>query len=216
MQTIERLWSKAPDKHLALLDYRTTPLESVGLSPAQLLMGRRPRNKLPAARELLTPMAYDALEVKRLLDKTKDTQKFYYDRKRAANPRPALQPGDEVRMAPYPGHRTWTPGVILQPHCTPRSYVVESGGRQFRHTRQHLRTSTPTANWSRHEVVNEPWPELPDPAPVTPMRPPAHPEPRPSPPRERLRSVQAQPDQSGELHTTRRGRVVKPPNRLNL
>ena len=216
VQTIERLWSKAPDKHLALLDYRTTPLESVGLSPAQLLMGRRPRNKLPAARELLTPMAYDAQEVKRLLDKTKDTQKFYYDRKRAANPRAALQPGDEVRMAPYPGHRTWTPGVILQPHCTPRSYVVESGGRQFRRTRQHLRISTPAANRLRHEVVNEPWPELPDPVPVTPMRPPAHPEPRPSPLRERLRSVQAQPDLSGELYTTRRGRVVKPPDRLNL
>ncbi|CAJ1066454.1 Transposon Ty3-G Gag-Pol poly [Xyrichtys novacula] len=57
VQTVKRLWSKASDKHLALLDYRTTPLESVGLSPAQLLMGRRPRNKLPAARVLLAPMA---------------------------------------------------------------------------------------------------------------------------------------------------------------
>ena len=44
VQTVKRLWNKAPDKHLALLYYRSTSLESVGLSPAQLLMGRRPRN----------------------------------------------------------------------------------------------------------------------------------------------------------------------------
>ena len=74
MQIVKRHWSGAADKHLALMDYRTTPLESVGLSPAQLLMDRRPRNKLPAARALLTPTAYNPLKVKRLLDKTKDTQ----------------------------------------------------------------------------------------------------------------------------------------------
>lgn len=31
VQTVKRLWRKTPDKHLALLDHRTTPLESVGL-----------------------------------------------------------------------------------------------------------------------------------------------------------------------------------------
>ncbi len=34
VQTVKKLWCKATDKHLALLDYRTTPIESVGLSPA--------------------------------------------------------------------------------------------------------------------------------------------------------------------------------------
>ena len=34
MQTVKRFWHKAPGKYLALMDYRTTPLESVGLSPA--------------------------------------------------------------------------------------------------------------------------------------------------------------------------------------
>ena len=31
VQTVKRLWRKAPDRQLALLDYRTTPLESCGL-----------------------------------------------------------------------------------------------------------------------------------------------------------------------------------------
>lgn len=126
VQTVKKLWCKAPDKHLALLDYRITPLESVGLSPAQLLMGRRPRNKLPTARVLLAPTAYDPLKVKRLLDKSKDTQKCYHDRKRAGNPRPALRPGDEVRMQPYPGNQQWSPGVIVRPCSAPRSYIVET------------------------------------------------------------------------------------------
>ena len=46
-QIVKRLWRKCTDKHSALLDYRTTPLESCHLSPAQLCMSRRPRHKLP-------------------------------------------------------------------------------------------------------------------------------------------------------------------------
>ncbi|XP_048237107.1 uncharacterized protein K02A2.6-like [Haliotis rufescens] len=53
VQTEKKLWKKSEDKHLALLDYRTTPLEGFNLSPAQLLMSRRPRNTLRAAQELL-------------------------------------------------------------------------------------------------------------------------------------------------------------------
>ena len=66
-EIVKRLWHKATDKHLSILDYRTTPLELVGLSPAQLLMGRRPSNKLSMALELFAPTAYDPLKVKRLL-----------------------------------------------------------------------------------------------------------------------------------------------------
>ena len=40
VQTVKRMWTKSSDKHMALLDYRTTPLESCGLLPAQLLMPR--------------------------------------------------------------------------------------------------------------------------------------------------------------------------------
>ncbi|KAJ8366207.1 hypothetical protein SKAU_G00150380 [Synaphobranchus kaupii] len=176
VQTIKRLWSKAPDKHLALLDYRTTPLESVGLSPAQLLMGRRPRNTLPTARALLEPMNYDPLRVKHQLDKTKHAQKFYHDRKRAGRPRTDLRPGEEVRMQPYPGHQRWTPGVIVQQHDAPRSFVVESGGKTFRRNSQHLRTSTAAANRSRHVWCDdELWHERPETTVPKEQQPPAAP-----------------------------------------
>jgi len=46
---------KCDDKTLVLPDYRTTQLEGVNLSPAQLLMARRPRNTLLASKDLLKP-----------------------------------------------------------------------------------------------------------------------------------------------------------------
>ena len=68
VQAVKRPWRKSTDKHLAMLDYGTTPLEGIHLSPAQLLMGRRPRNTLPIARGLLVPLAYDRDAVKRHFD----------------------------------------------------------------------------------------------------------------------------------------------------
>ncbi|XP_031569327.1 uncharacterized protein K02A2.6-like [Actinia tenebrosa] len=67
VQTVKQLWKKATDKHLALLDYRTTPLEGLSLSPAQLLMGRRPRNVLPPTSAILRPTSYSSQEVRRYL-----------------------------------------------------------------------------------------------------------------------------------------------------
>lgn len=212
MQTVKRLWRKAPDKHLALLDYRTTPLESVGLSPAQLLMGRRPRNNLPTACRLLAPTAYDPLKVKCLLDQTKDTQKHHHDLKKAGKPCIDLKPGDEVRMQPFPGSHTWTPAVVVRQHSAPRSFVVSSGDKQYRRTSQHLRHSTPAANCSRHWMQEEPWTEPPDHAASEKLSPTPSEQPH-SPPRQRVSHGQAQP---GELYITRRGRTVKPPNRLTL
>ena len=52
VRIVKRLWNKCEDKYLAILDYNTTPLENIKDSPAQLLMGRRPRNLLPAVRKL--------------------------------------------------------------------------------------------------------------------------------------------------------------------
>lgn len=51
VQTIKNLLKKSEvnngDPYISLLEYRNTPLEGVGLSPAQLLMGRQLKGKLP-------------------------------------------------------------------------------------------------------------------------------------------------------------------------
>ncbi|KAL7395306.1 hypothetical protein ABVT39_014186 [Epinephelus coioides] len=112
--------------------------------------------------QLLMHTAYDPLKVKQLLDKTKDTQKFYHDHKRAGNPPVVLKPGDEVRMQPYPGSHKWSPGVVVKPHSAPRSYVVDCGNKEYRRSSQHLCKSTAAANHPRHWIRQEPWTETSD------------------------------------------------------
>jgi hypothetical protein len=50
VKTVKQMWKKAKDKYKALLDYRSTPQQGINLPPAQLLLGRRPRNMLPMAK----------------------------------------------------------------------------------------------------------------------------------------------------------------------
>ena len=60
MQTAKKLLKKAyedkKDPYLAILELRNTPIPGVGLSPTQLLMGRRTRSIIPIEITLLTPM----------------------------------------------------------------------------------------------------------------------------------------------------------------
>lgn len=62
VQTIKSLLQKIQAPYKALLNYRNTPLEEVGLSPAQLLMGRTLKTTLPTNADLLK--THEAQEVK--------------------------------------------------------------------------------------------------------------------------------------------------------
>ena len=61
VQTAKRLIKKAADVHIALLNYRSTPLPWCNLSPAQLLMGRNLRSTVPQTSVHLVPQ-WDYLE----------------------------------------------------------------------------------------------------------------------------------------------------------
>ena len=62
VKTIKRLFKKCKEsgqsEFLALLNWRNTPTEGIGTSPAQRLMGRRCKTLLPMASTLLKP-CYD-------------------------------------------------------------------------------------------------------------------------------------------------------------
>ena len=60
---------EAKDPYKALLNYRNTPLEGIGLSPAQLLMDRRLKISLPTHADLLKTRG--AQEVKEHVQKRK-------------------------------------------------------------------------------------------------------------------------------------------------
>ena len=65
------------DQHIALLQYRNTPLSGSQYSPAQILMSQRLRDKLPCAASALNPrVVQDGPN----LAKRQQRQKHFYDR----------------------------------------------------------------------------------------------------------------------------------------
>lgn len=119
VKIVKGLMKKALDgkvdflKHLMI--YRSAPLQN-GLSPAQMLMGRRIRTNLPIHEDLLTPRG--AHKVKLVKEKQKDKQKQRHDK--SARHLPELKPGD-VRL------RDITTGTWMPQGCVQResyeSYV---------------------------------------------------------------------------------------------
>ena len=97
---VERAVKKMMTSTWPLLDYRTTPLPDIDLSPAQLLMGCRLRNKLPMMESLLRPASNNQQEISRYLEKTKENQRKYYDR-HASRDMKELEPGAKVLMQPW-------------------------------------------------------------------------------------------------------------------
>ena len=139
VQTVKNLLKKCDqsgeDPYIALLNYRNAPLDGIGKSPAQLLMSRRLRSRLPTSDRLLKPQVVQSAHTK-LAMRQKD-QKHYYDL-RAGNNKSDLQPGEKVRFQSPKGK--WEKGHIQEKnHGTPRSYkVVTPSGKIFRRNRCHM------------------------------------------------------------------------------
>ena len=115
VQTIENLLKKVQDPYKALLNYRNTPLDGIGLSPAQILIGRRLKTSLPTNAELLKP--HGAPEIKQHLQRIKEREKFFYD-KHCHKELPPLAKGDKVTLKQ---DKKWVQATVFNNHHTPRS-----------------------------------------------------------------------------------------------
>ena len=139
---------------LAILEWRNTPSEQTGFSPAQRMFAGRCRTPLPVSQELLLPgvdmerRAYDKHQQARKI------QAEYYNR--ATKPLLRLATGSQVALQ-VPGSTSWVPGTIVRsfPH---RAYEVESGDGHYRRNRGHLRRTlispaTPPASHRQSHLV---------------------------------------------------------------
>lgn len=131
VKTVKELLKRTEDPYLAMLTYRSTPLQN-GYSPAELLMSRRLRTTLPTVESQLKPFVPDYETVKRKEDDAKRKQKEHFDiRHRVRNLDPLL-PGDLVWI---PDHNT--SGTVVQSTAT-RSYQVSTPTGSIRRNRRHL------------------------------------------------------------------------------
>lgn len=136
IQTVKNLLKKAAECHsdpyIALMEYRNAPLDGVKLSPAQLLMGRRLKTKLPTSTQLLKPQIHKNVH-KNIKDRQLK-QKHYFDR--GAKHLPILEEGEKIRVKVKDN---WQPATVLKSHDMPRSFVIKTpDGNTYRRNRRHL------------------------------------------------------------------------------
>ncbi|XP_065941318.1 retrovirus-related Pol polyprotein from transposon 297 [Magallana gigas] len=143
IQTIKNLLKKAEesnsDPNIALLEYRNTPIDGIGKSPAQLLMNRSLRSKIPTTRTWLEPKPLESQLSKLQLRQMK--QKYFHDR--TCSKLPHIEEREIIRMQ-NPENRNWEPGVIQQ-NLGNRSYsILNQHGRALRRNRSQILKSRET------------------------------------------------------------------------
>ena len=119
VQTIKKLIKKEKDRNKVLLAYRSAPL-ACGVSPAELLMGRKLRTTVPTFHTLLDPKCVDVQKLRQKEDASKLKQKQYFDRRHLAKLLQPLSPRTEVQISTH--HE---PGVIRKETENSRQYEVE-------------------------------------------------------------------------------------------
>ncbi|XP_052755373.1 uncharacterized protein LOC128201708 [Galleria mellonella] len=112
--------------------FENTPREGLS-SPAQMLMSRRLRCKLPASVQILKPKLVNETEYHTLVYKQK-SNKGYYDRH--CKTLCKLEKGDQVICN---DGKNRTRATVVSTADTPRSYIIENKiGTKYRRNRRHL------------------------------------------------------------------------------
>ena len=123
VQTIKTMLEKSTDPFLALLSHRATALQWCGLSPSELLMGRRIRTTLPQVTQHLIPNWSFLKSFRELDNKYKSVQKRNYDRYHRARPLPELTEDTPVWIRTENSQQS---GRIVSASGEPRSYIVST------------------------------------------------------------------------------------------
>lgn len=134
-KTILRKCSEADgDVDKALLEYRTTPLVGINLSPSELLNQRLLRTTLPVLGNLLLNKPEIDFEK---MNAHRNKAITYYDRQ--AVTRPSFKKGDSVILRK---EKHWVPGEIIGNSEYPRSYFVKDNfGKVYRRNSSFIKSS---------------------------------------------------------------------------
>ena len=192
------------DPFLALLSYHSTPIPSLGFSPAELALGRRVRTTLPILPKKLEPHTVNPQTVRDRDSAAKEKQKVYYDKHHGVELLPELHPGDSVLLK-KDNEKEWRKPAKVIRQVAPRSYLLQTEGGQVRRNRKHIKkcAAVPTP------VVPHTLPIIRSPGIVPKQRiPSATPPGSPVPEQQQLRQQQP------TTRFTRRGRAVVLPARF--
>ena len=136
------------DPYLALLNYRATPLKN-GFSPAELLMGRKLRTRLPILDQNLIPETVDPEKMRELEDIHRVKYKTYADERSGARNAPPISLNERILLK-----GEGKEGVVLRRHEAPRSFIIQKddGGIVRRNRRYFVRLHTTTTMPPTHST----------------------------------------------------------------
>ncbi|UYV70783.1 K02A2.6-like [Cordylochernes scorpioides] len=196
VKNIKNQLKKGRDPYLSLLGYRTAPLEN-GYSPAELCMNRKLRTTVPTSPVQLQSRIPDLENLEMREKDQRHKKKTHFDIHHRARELPHLDKGTRVWVKDLR-----VPGVVLEDAGSPRSYIVNSPKGILRRNRFHL---LPNPQGEKIDMEDEEMesPEMSQCFTSTGDNTTCDSEPR---------TFQRSP----EPVKTRSGRVVKPPDRLNL
>ena len=126
------------DPMMGLLDYRSTPCSATGVSPAEALMSRKLKTRLPILDSQLQPRVAnsDALRAHDL--RAKQLQKTAYDRRHGTRNLPPLREGDQVLLKTEEEKRWLRSGKVTGTDPTSRTYWVATPTGTLRRNRKHI------------------------------------------------------------------------------
>ena len=143
VKSAKRIMKRARNSHqdvyLSILDFRNTPTEGMQSSPAQRLMCRRTKSRLPTTHTLLEPKIPFSAHSEIKWNKNKQCQ-FY---NRNSKDLPEIENGQRVWISPKRDDplKTWTKGTVTN-KVNIRSYEVNTDeGQTFRRNRRDIRVN---------------------------------------------------------------------------
>lgn len=124
---------KYDDFQLGLLEYKNTPLPDIGLSPAQLFMGRNLKTRLPISIQNLKPNNFNYNEIQNKIINKRARQEYYYNKN--AKSLPSLKNNENIMIRK---NNVWHPGQVISKYNN-RSYIVkDENGTNLRRNRKFL------------------------------------------------------------------------------
>lgn len=159
VQTCKNLLKKAnvlkTDYLELLMEYRATPIPSLGLSPSELLMGRLINTKVPVNTNKLKPIKDLGIVHDVVMDKMKEYQVKYkeYCDKNTKSEKP-FEKGENILVQEG---KKWVQGKVTdKSEKYPRSYFVETNRGNFRRNSLYLkRTAIKYDQNTYQDIVNK-------------------------------------------------------------
>ena len=140
------------DPFIALMTYRDTAISATGLSPNEIVLGRKVRTRLPC---LDKKLQFKPGLTQNITFRDKQVKASYqenYNRRHGVMPLPTLDSGDRVRIK-LDSDKSWdTKATVQQQEETPRSYTVKTDtGSVVRRNRRHLQLTPGKESQTRSE-----------------------------------------------------------------